>query len=100
MSKNKVDEILRNPPFLGMLPPPWPPPLPHVTPRGLLVLRRVRAGDPYRDKGRGRPGRAARFRSLLSLQEKGLVRLTQDGFWRVTANGTRLLARYPERGKP
>lgn len=72
-----------------------PFPLPNLTANGLKVLRLVRAGDPYRDKGRGPVGRAARVKQLEKLRDAGLARTTTAGLWRVTGRGKELLLANP-----
>lgn len=72
-----------------------PPMLRNQTPNAMRVLRLVKAGDPYRDKGRGKAGRTARFKTLEALREQALVRITGAGFWRVTARGKELLLINP-----
>ncbi len=75
-----------------------PPPLPKVSPRALLVLRRVHSGDPYRDKRPGIRGTRDRLRTLHGLEQHGLIRLTRDGFWRATKLGNDYLALHPAKG--
>jgi hypothetical protein len=70
---------------------------PALTKNGLLVLRRVNSGDPYRDKSRGEAGRAARLRTLQGLQSVRVIRQTREGFWRVTALGRAVLEANPTR---
>jgi hypothetical protein len=72
-----------------------PPVLRNQTANAMKVLRLVKAGDPYRDKGRGKPGRTARLKTIEALREQGLVRVTGDGFLRVTARGKELLVANP-----
>lgn len=74
-----------------------PIPLPNLTANALKVLRLVKSGDPYRDKGRGRLGRAARNKVLERLRELGLIRTlaTEPTFWRVTGRGKELLLANP-----
>ena len=74
-----------------------PLPLPNLTANGWKVLRLVKSGDPYRDKGRGRIGRAARNKVLERLRELGLIRTlaTEPTFWRVTGRGKELLGANP-----
>ena len=70
-----------------------------VTPNGLKVLRLIRGGDPYRDKGRGRAGRVARLRTIQGLRDKGLVRVTREGFLRCTVAGLGILLRKATKPK-
>jgi hypothetical protein len=67
----------------------------HLTANELRTLRFVKAGDPYRDKGRGKPGRVARHRTLERLRGLGLVRVTQQSFWRCTGRGCAVLLANP-----
>jgi IS5 family transposase len=70
-----------------------------VTANELKVLRLVRAGEPYRDKGKGQPGRVARRRTLERLRSRGLVRVTNEGFLRCTVAGLGLLLRQATQPK-
>jgi hypothetical protein len=65
--------------------------LPKLTDHELKVLRRVRAGDPYRDKAPGKPGRVARLKTLDYLRLRGLVRF-KGGLWTLSRKGGQLLA--------
>lgn len=73
------------------------PKLPALTPKALLVLRRVRAGDPFRDKAPGLHGRVKRAEELLYLQQRGLVHMNRAGLWGVTKAGRAYLAAHPIR---
>ena len=70
-----------------------------VTANELKVLRLVRAGEPYRDKGKGKPGRVARLRTIERLRFRGLVRVTREGFLRCTVAGLGLLLRQATQPK-
>jgi hypothetical protein len=69
--------------------------LPKLTANELKVLRLVKSGDPFRDKGRGKPGRTARMVTLQRLRDQGLVRNTTDGFLRATGRGDKILIANP-----
>ena len=73
------------------------PGLPPLAAHPLLVLRRVKAGDPFRDKSPGAHGRSKRLETLGYLQQRGLIRQNRDGFWRLTRDGTAYLAAHPVR---
>lgn len=73
------------------------PKLPDLGPNALLVLRRVKSGDPYRDKAPGIPGRKKRLETLRYLQLRGLVRQNRAGLWGPTPAGRKVLAAHPIR---
>jgi len=58
----------------------------------------VLAGDPYRDRVGGNPGKRKREMQLEALQQRGLIRKTTAGFWRVTTTGKTTLEHYIEKG--
>jgi hypothetical protein len=66
-----------------------------LTANELKVLRLVKSGDPYRDKGRGKHGRTARLRTIERLRNLGLVRATQAGFLRATGRGIEFMIANP-----
>jgi hypothetical protein len=72
------------------------PKLPPLTPTMLLVLRRVRAGDPFRDKKAGVVGRLQRLRELEYLRLRGYAR-RRGGLWEATKAGAKYLAAHPIR---
>lgn len=71
--------------------------LPSLAPHALLVLRRVKAGDPFRDKAPGLHGRTKRIETLLYLLQRGLVQKNRAGLWGLTKDGRAYLAAHPIR---
>jgi hypothetical protein len=63
----------------------------------LTVLRRVRAGDPYRGRARGARGWTARHKTLGYLRDRGYVRVDASGLWGVTKAGKAYLVAHPVR---
>ena len=62
------------------------------------LLQWTAARDPYRDRRGGNPGKRRREQQLETLERQGLIRKTNDGFWRVTMFGKEMLEKYISRG--
>jgi hypothetical protein len=73
------------------------PELPRLGANALLVLRRVKASDPFRDKAPGIPGKKKRLETLRYLQLRGLIRQNRSKLWVVTPAGRKMLAAHPIR---
>jgi hypothetical protein len=73
------------------------PKLPAIDAALLLVLRRVKSGDPFRDKLPGLAGRQTRLEALGYLQLRGLVRQNRDKLWRITSDGIAYLKLHSAR---
>jgi hypothetical protein len=71
---------------------------PRLTVSRVTLLRHVLAQDPHRDRVGGAPGKRKRDRELQGLADRGLIRRTSDGFWRVTLTGKAALEHYIAKG--
>jgi hypothetical protein len=76
------------------------PALPPLNDHDLMVLRRVKALDPFRDKLPEPGGRLLRLHTLNYLAQRGLVRLSGSGLWITTKAGRAYLPANPDRGTP